>query len=374
MQTEKFDVVLFCHSMYGMHPKRDFIEKALSTVGDVGNEMVVVFHRDGDLDFGGLVCHRTATRPDLMLQVPVEDERLDEFVSFIVGFDFAASDFRKKCRDICHALGTRTGNYLAFYALEIMVAFNKHATALPKLLAQVPAAMSATAIKNREARILKYTVIVTPKSILQVQECVQWAREYKLNLMVIGGSHSGQCVQPNVVGVDMSAFNDLHVLHDGSWITGDDVKDGPLVIMGAGCTTGQVVNETLKSGMTIPLGSRPSVGAGLWLQGGIGHLSRRHGLSCDSVLGVVMVSPTGEILHIGHVPPLDLPRLGASGRRCACVWSDLVRNVAAVGPGWNSSREDPCLGRRRISHSWWTGVVAISWFRQGQRAKSSYFW
>ncbi|KAH5170517.1 hypothetical protein HBH77_230290 [Parastagonospora nodorum] len=307
-QTEKFDVVLFCHSMYGMHPKRAFIEQVLESLGDVGDEMVVVFHRDGKLDFGGLVCYRTATWLDLTLQVPVEDERLDEFVSFIVGFDVEASDVRKKCRDICHALGTRTGNHLVFYAREIMVAFNKHATALPKLLAQVPAAMSATAIKNREARILKYAAIVTPNSIPQVQECVQWARKYKLNLTVIGGSHSGQCVQPNVVGVDMSAFNDLHVLQDGSWIKGDDVKDGPLVIMGAGSTTGQVVSETLKSGMTIPLGSRPSVGAGLWLQGGIGHLSRRHGLSCDSVLGVVMVSPTGEILHIGHVPPLYLPR------------------------------------------------------------------
>lgn len=307
-QAERFDVVLFCHSMYGMHPKRAFIEQALASLGDVGGEMVVVFHRGGELDLGGLVCHRTAAWPEVSLQVPVDDERLDGFASFMAGFAVEDADARRRWRDICHTLGTRTGNYLVFHAPEIMVAFNKHATALPELLAEVPAAMPATTIKNREARIIQYAAIVTPNSIAQVQECVQWAHKHKLNLTVSGGSHSGQCVQPNVVGVDMSAFTDLHVLHDGSWINGDYVEDGPFAVVGAGCTTGQIISKTLNSGLTIPLGSRPSVGAGLWLQGGIGHLSRRHGLSCDSIVGAVMVNPTGEVLHIGLVPRSALPQ------------------------------------------------------------------
>jgi FAD/FMN-containing dehydrogenases len=55
--------------------------------------------------------------------------------------------------------------------------------------------------------------------------------------------------------------------------------------------------------MTVPLGARPSVGAGLWLQGGIGHLARIHGLACDSIVGAVMVSvDSSQLLYIGRVP------------------------------------------------------------------------
>lgn len=47
----------------------------------------------------------------------------------------------------------------------------------------------------------------------------------------------------------------------------------------------------------------PIVGAGLWLQGGIGHLARLHGLSCDAIVGAVAVSVTSnQILCVGRVP------------------------------------------------------------------------
>ena len=59
----------------------------------------------------------------------------------------------------------------------------------------------------------------------------------------------------------------------------------------------------MAAGLTVPLGSRPSVGAGLWLQGGIGHLARRHGLSCDSIVGAVLVCvKSGRVLYVGQVP------------------------------------------------------------------------
>ncbi|KAI8662182.1 Phosphomevalonate kinase [Fusarium sp. Ph1] len=70
----------------------------------------------------------------------------------------------------------------------------------------------------------------------------------------------------------------------------------------------------MKEDLTVPLGSRPTVGAGLWLQGGIGHLFRLHGLACDAIIGAVMVSvDSGKILCIGNVPsqhrPADAVRL-----------------------------------------------------------------
>jgi hypothetical protein len=84
---EKFDVVLFCHSMYGMKPKRIFIEHALKLLEEhPQGGIVVVFHRDGDLNFDGLVCHHTASFPTGIVRIATDDETLDRFTSFIAGF------------------------------------------------------------------------------------------------------------------------------------------------------------------------------------------------------------------------------------------------------------------------------------------------
>ncbi|KAH1973046.1 hypothetical protein KXV92_004863 [Aspergillus fumigatus] len=76
---------------------------------------------------------------------------------------------------------------------------------------------------------------------------------------------------------------------------------------------GDIVRKTMSAGVTVPLGARPSTGAGLWLQGGIGHLTRLYGLACDAVVGVVAISvSTGQVLCIGTVPnehcPVDAVR------------------------------------------------------------------
>ena len=64
----------------------------------------------------------------------------------------------------------------------------------------------------------------------------------------------------------------------------------------------------MEAGVTVPLGASPSVGAGLWLQGGIGHLARLHGLPCDAIIGAVVVSvDSGQVLCIGHVPSQHRP-------------------------------------------------------------------
>jgi adenine phosphoribosyltransferase len=135
-----------------------------------------------------------------------------------------------------------------------------------------------------------------------VQQCVSWAIDHKVGLVVIGGGQSGHCLWPNVVSIDMSAFHQIHIVQPG-------VEDsGPLVVVEAGCKSGDVISKTMQSGLTVPLGSRPSVGAGLWLQGGIGHLARLHGLACDAIVGAIVVSvATGQVFCVGHVPEQHRP-------------------------------------------------------------------
>ena len=308
---EKFDTVLFCHSMYGMKPKHRFIERALEMLVErPQGGMVVVFHRDGTLHLDGLVCHRTASFPTGVVSVANDDEALDYFAPFVAGFVIQDVDMDKAIRvdwrEVCRALGRREKAHpdqLLFSSPTLMVAFTQHSTTLPELMAQVPLVKENKTVKNREARLHHPASIIRPTEVRHVQQCVRWALKHKVGLSVFGGGHSGHCLWPNVVSVDMGAFDQVHILMAGE--DGGDSSSGSstLVVAEAGCKTGDIVRKTMAAGVTVPLGSRPSVGAGLWLQGGIGHLARLHGLACDAIVGAVMVSVnSSQVLCIGHVP------------------------------------------------------------------------
>ncbi|KAJ5630342.1 uncharacterized protein N7484_010442 [Penicillium longicatenatum] len=160
------------------------------------------------------------------------------------------------------------------------------------------------AVKNCEAALHHPASIVRPKDVRQVQQCVKWALKHGVILSIIGGSHSGHCLWSNVVAVDMSAFDKIHI----STAENDVHGCNTLVVVESGCRTGDIIRETMAAGITVPLGARPSVGAGLWLQGGIGHLTRLHGLACDAIIGAVVVGlETGQIFCIGHVPTQHQP-------------------------------------------------------------------
>ncbi|KAK0111036.1 hypothetical protein ONS95_001416 [Cadophora gregata] len=311
-EMETYDIILFCHSMYGMKPKHRYIEQALKMLvkGPDGG-MVVVFHRDGALRLDGLVCHQTASFPTGVVSVSNDDKTLDCFASFVAGFTMQDVDVDKAVRvhwrKVCRALGRREKaqpDHLLFSSPEIMMAFNEHATTLPELAAHVPLLVGDKVIKNREARLHCPASIVKPTEVRHVQECVRWALKHQVSLTVVSGSHSGQCIWPNVVAVDMSAFDQVHIL-----TTGDDgKKSDPLVVADTGCKAGDIIGKTMAAGLTVPLGARPSIGAGLWLQGGIGHLARLHGLASDAIVGAVVVSvDSGQVHCVGHVPRQHWP-------------------------------------------------------------------
>ena len=313
---EKYDIILFCHSMYGMKPKHRFIEQALEMLVErPQGGMVVVFHRDGALHLDGLVCHLTASFPTGVVSVANEDGVLDCFASFIVGFILQDSEtdqaIRVDWRKVCRALGRREEahpNHLLFSSPDVMAAFTRHATTLPELTAQVPLVKGDKTVKNREARLHRPASMIRPTEVRHVQQCVRWALKHGVSLTVFGGGHSGHCLRSNVVSVDMGAFDQVHILTAGE-DGGDSGSDsGALVVAEAGCKTGDIVRKTMAAGVTVPLGSRPSVGAGLWLQGGIGHLARLHGLACDAIVGAVMVSvDSSQVLCIGCVPEQHHP-------------------------------------------------------------------
>lgn len=313
---EKYDIILFCHSMYGMKPKHRFIERALKMLVErPQGGMVAVFHRDEALHLDGLVCHRTASFPTGVVHVANDDEVLDCFAPFVAGFVMQDVDvdkaLRAEWRKVCRALCRREEahpDHLLFNSPNFMAAFTKHATTLPELMVQVPLVKGDKTVKNREARLHRPATIFRPTEVQHVQQCVRWALKHGVGLTVIGGGHSGHCLWPNVVSVDMGAFDQVHILTEGGDGGDSGSNSGSLVVAEAGCKTGDIVRKTMAAGVTVPLGARPSVGAGLWLQGGIGHLARLHGLACDAIVGAVIVSVgSSEVLCVGYVPSQHRP-------------------------------------------------------------------
>ncbi|KAI1192530.1 phosphoribosyl transferase domain protein [Nemania serpens] len=316
-EGNRYDIILFCHSMYGMRPHHQVIEFALGKLDrQLEGGMVVIFHRQGTLDLARLVCHQTASFPTGVVHVANDDEEaLDQFASFTAGFAMQDSQMNEAVqierRRVCRDLGARKAAYpehLWFSAPEVMVAFTQHATTLTELTAHVPLAQGEVMVKNREARLHRPAAIIRPTTVRHIQRCVEWALKHGVGLAVLGGGHSDHCLWPSVVSIDMGAFDQVHILAAVENERDGDFESGSVVVVEAGCKTGDIIRKTMAVGLTVPLGARPSVGAGLWLQGGIGHLTRLHGLACDAIIGAVLVSvDSGRILVVGRVPSQHQP-------------------------------------------------------------------
>ncbi|KAM7188750.1 phosphoribosyl transferase [Rhypophila sp. PSN 637] len=253
-----------------------------------GDGLVVVFHREG-IHFDGLVCHRTALFPTGTVSVSNECANVDSFVQFVSGCtveghgDVAKVTAEGNRASLCRSLGRSEGNFLIFSAPEVMLAFTRHAASIPELISQMPSLAAA---------------LMVPTQISHIQACVPWANQNRAELTVIGGS--SHCIVLNIVAIDMCSFNNVHVAPTAAGVS--------LIIAEAGANSGDIIIKGMTEGLTVPLGSRPSVGAGLWLQGGIGHLVRMYGLTCDSVVGAVLVSAdSGDIVYVGS-PRADLER------------------------------------------------------------------
>lgn len=297
---EQFDLILFCHSMYGMKPKNSFVARALGMLSDDG--IAIVFHRGEGQFFENLACHRTAVFPTGVASVENENQQLDRFASFIAGFQppntdagqTLASQWRTICRRRASA-DRQEPNYIFFSSPVVMVAFTANATELSSLVARVPVVQHKK-IKNRDAGLQQSAAHTMPRDIEDLTHCVLWAIGNGLQLSIVSGSHSDHCIRSNVIAVDMGNFNEVNVVQM-------DQEPMHLVIAGSGCKSVDIIRKSMEKSLVVPLGARPSIGSGLWLQGGIGHLTRQHGLTCDAIVGAVLVTVnTAEVIFVGNVP------------------------------------------------------------------------
>ena len=116
---------------------------------------------------------------------------------------------------------------------------------------------------------------------------VMAARDYDLPLSIKGGGHSvaGNAVCDGGLMLDMSAMKRIVV---------DPERD--LAVAEAGLTLGEFDAATSRYGRATTLGVVSMTGiAGLTLGGGIGWLNGKHGLACDNVLSIDVVTADGQV-------------------------------------------------------------------------------
>jgi FAD/FMN-containing dehydrogenase len=134
----------------------------------------------------------------------------------------------------------------------------------------------------------KPAVIVRCADVADVIACVHYARDQGLLLAVRGGGHNGGGlgVCDGGMVLDLGAMRGIRV----------DPK-GHTVRVEGGATWGDVDHATHAFGLATPAGIISTTGVGgLTLGGGIGHLSRRFGLTIDNLLSVDVVLADGRFV------------------------------------------------------------------------------
>ncbi len=119
-----------------------------------------------------------------------------------------------------------------------------------------------------------------------VARSVTFARDHGLALTARSGGHSyaGYSTTTGLV-IDVSRMSAITMA-------------GGVAVIGAGAQLIDVYSGLAQLGVSIPAGSCPTVGiAGLALGGGIGVMDRLHGLTCDNIVGLQLVTAAGDIVE-----------------------------------------------------------------------------
>ncbi|MCG2459789.1 FAD-binding oxidoreductase [Flavobacteriaceae bacterium F89] len=141
-------------------------------------------------------------------------------------------------------------------------------------------------------------MIAKCKNTADVITAVNFGRENEMLVSIRGGGHNaaGLGICDRGLVIDLSHICNTRI---------DPVSKTATV--GGGCTWGEVDHATHAFGLATPTGFISTTGVGgLTLGGGIGYLSRKHGLTIDNLLEADMVLADGTFVRVNEKNHLDL--------------------------------------------------------------------
>ena len=144
-------------------------------------------------------------------------------------------------------------------------------------------------------------LIVRCEGTADVIAAVDFAREHGVPLSVRGGGHNvaGKALCDDGLVIDLSAMRAVHV-----------DPDARVVRAAGGAILGDIDRATSAGGgfgLAVPLGVVSQTGvAGLCLHGGMGWLTRKHGLTLDNLIAVEIVTADGRLRRASETENADL--------------------------------------------------------------------
>jgi FAD/FMN-containing dehydrogenase len=148
------------------------------------------------------------------------------------------------------------------------------------------------------------TIDRRPALIVQCEEagdvlrCVQFARDNGLLVAVKGGGHhiAGNAICDDGIVIDLSPMRSVRVEPQTS-----------RALVEPGATLADVDAATAPYGLAVPVGVNSTTGiAGLTLGGGFGWITRKYGLTVDSLVSADVVTAEGKMLHASATENADL--------------------------------------------------------------------
>lgn len=141
-------------------------------------------------------------------------------------------------------------------------------------------------------------LIARCRGTADVVATVAFARKQDLPISVRGGGHNvaGTAVGDNSLMIDLSLMRTVIV----------DANARVARVQG-GALLQDVDRETQVHGLATPTGLVSKTGiAGLCLNGGLGWLRRKHGLTCDNLIGAEVVTGNGEVVYTSETSNPEL--------------------------------------------------------------------
>jgi FAD/FMN-containing dehydrogenase len=166
-----------------------------------------------------------------------------------------------------------------------------------------------------EAREREPAAVIAVANAEDVAAVLAWAGEIGERVSVRSGGHS----------FDGAPLLDGGVLLDLQRLASVDVREGGLVAVGPGARVKSIALRLAEQGLAVPIGNCPTVGVGgLCSGGGFGYLTRRLGLTCDSLVAATVVTPAGRTVRCNAESEPELLWALRGGGGCAGIATELM--------------------------------------------------